>query len=66
MYRAKEETQNRKQDGFGIALQHTLSSIAGDEPPTPILLRDRPEVDYTITRVTGPCVVEATLILAMP
>lgn len=60
-YRDAESTANRKQDGYGIRLQHTLSSIAGDEDPNPIIFRDQPEIAYTITRVSGPFVVEATI-----
>jgi adenine-specific DNA-methyltransferase len=49
IYKGVEESSNRVQDGFGIAQQHTLSSIAGDEPATPIIYRDRPERDYSVT-----------------
>ncbi len=39
----------------------TLKSIANDEPPAEQVLVHRPEADESITRVTGPFVVEATL-----
>jgi hypothetical protein len=37
-YKLPEESTNRRQDGYGIARQHTLSSIAGDEQPNHIFL----------------------------
>ena len=61
LFKEKETSGNKKADGYGIALQHTLSSIAGDEPASPIVFRDKPEIDYSITRVTGPFCVEATI-----
>jgi adenine-specific DNA-methyltransferase len=60
-YETADHSQNRAADGAGVALHNTLSSIAGEEPPEEIVLVDRPEIDYTITRVTGPFVVEATI-----
>jgi adenine-specific DNA-methyltransferase len=39
----------------------TLKSIANDEPPQEEILVDRPEIDNSITRVSGPFVVEATI-----
>jgi adenine-specific DNA-methyltransferase len=60
-YRRRDESANRAADGSGIALHHTLSSIAGEEAPQEIVLVDRPEIDYDVTRVTGPFVVEATI-----
>src|ERR1035437_7864002 len=60
-YKAESESSNRKADGFGVVLQHTLSSIAGDETPEPLLLRENPEIEYQTTRVTGPFCVESTI-----
>jgi len=60
-FKKEVESRNRKADGYGIALQHTLSSIAGDEPAKEIILLENPERDYAITRVTGPFCVEATI-----
>ena len=54
--------QNKKGEEVGGIVPHvTLKSIANDEPPAEEVLVDRPEVDSTITRVTGPFVVEATI-----
>ena len=54
--------QNRKGEEVGGIVPHvTLKAIANDEPPAEEVLVDRPEVDYKITRVTGPFVVEATI-----
>ena len=39
----------------------TLKSIANDEPPATEVLVDRPETNDTVTRVSGPFVVEATI-----
>lgn len=61
IFSTREESCNRKADGYGIAMQHTLSSIAGDEPATPIVFHDKPEIDYGITRVSGTFCVEATI-----
>ena len=61
VYETSQTTGNRKQDGYGIALQHTLSSIAGDDPPQPIIFRDAPEVDYGVIRISGPFAFEATI-----
>jgi adenine-specific DNA-methyltransferase len=60
-YQDSEHTKNRKIDQFGIRIQHTLSSIAGVGAPGEIVFRDRPEIDYKVTRVTGPFCVEATI-----
>lgn len=61
VYKSQLESKNKKQDGFGLAEQHTLSSIAGDEKPTELIFRDRPEIDYSITRIAGPFAFEATI-----
>jgi len=55
------DSGNRKADGYGIALQHTLSSIAGEEPAKEIIFLENPERDYAVTRVSGPFCVEATI-----
>ena len=60
-YATKQESRNRKADGYGIALQHTLNSVAGEEDARPIVFRERPEIDYGITRVAGAFCVEATI-----
>lgn len=60
-YRPKESSGNRKSDGPGIIPHVTLGSIANDEPPATEVLVDRPERDYSVTRVSGPFVVEATI-----
>lgn len=58
-YRRK---QNRKGEEIGGVVPHvTLKSIANDEPPEEEVLVDRPEVDKSIVRVTGPFTVEATI-----
>lgn len=54
--------QNRKgEEVGGIAPQITLKSIANNEPPEEVVLVDRPEVDNSVVRVTGPFTVEATI-----
>jgi adenine-specific DNA-methyltransferase len=60
-YKPDTDSANRKADGYGIVSQHTLSSIAGDEDPQTIILRENPEVDYQYTRVTGPFCVESSI-----
>lgn len=61
IYRDKETTKNRAADGCGVAYQHTLSSLAGEEEPVPIFFRESPERNYSVTRVCGPFAVEATI-----
>ncbi len=57
-----ERKQNNKGEEVGGIVPHvTLKSIANDEPPTPEVLVDRPEVESKIVRVTGPFCVEATI-----
>jgi adenine-specific DNA-methyltransferase len=57
-----ERKQNKRGEEVGGIVPHvTLRSIANDEPPAEEVLVDRPEVDRSITRVTGPFVVEATI-----
>jgi adenine-specific DNA-methyltransferase len=54
--------QNRKGEEAGGIVPHvTLKSIANNEPPDEEVLVDRPEAVNSITRVTGPFVVEATI-----
>ncbi len=61
VYKPQNESGNHSADGAGVALQHTLSSIAGEERPQELVLVDRPEIDYKITRVSGPFAFEATI-----
>ncbi len=57
-----ERKQNQKGEEVGGIVPHvTLKSIANDEPPEEEVLVDRPEVTNSITRVTGPFCVEATI-----
>ncbi|MBI3490405.1 MAG: site-specific DNA-methyltransferase [Acidobacteria bacterium] len=54
--------QNNKGEEVGGIVPHvTLKSIANSQPPEEEVLVDRPEVDNTFVRVTGPFVVEATI-----
>jgi len=54
--------QNQKGEEVGGIVPHvTLKSIANGEPPDEEVLVDRPEVTNSITRVTGPFCVEATI-----
>ena len=54
--------QNKKGEEVGGIVPHiTLKSIANNEPPDEEVLVDRPETDNSITRVTGPFCVEATI-----
>lgn len=54
--------QNQKgQEIGGIVPQIKLETIANEEPPREIVLVDRPEVVNSITRVTGPFCLEATI-----
>lgn len=58
--------QNRKGEEVGGIVPHvTLKNIANNEPPKEEVLVDRPEVLSSITRVTGPFSVEATIPTAM-
>ncbi|MBI3005308.1 MAG: site-specific DNA-methyltransferase [Ignavibacteriales bacterium] len=57
-----ERKQNNKGEEVGGIVPHvTLKSIANQEPPQEEVLVDRPEVINSITRVTGPISVEATI-----
>ncbi len=54
--------QNRKGEEVGGIVPHvTLKKIANAEPPDEEVLVDRPEVDNSFVRVTGPFTVEATI-----
>jgi adenine-specific DNA-methyltransferase len=58
--------QNRKGEEVGGIVPHiTLESIANSEPPKDEVLVDRPDPDNSITRVTGPFCVEATIATPM-
>jgi adenine-specific DNA-methyltransferase len=57
-----ERKQNSRGEEVGGLVPHiTLKSIANDEPPQMEVVVDRPEQDGSVTRVTGPFVVEATI-----
>ncbi len=59
---AYSRKQNQKGEEVGGIVPHiTLKSIANDEPPEEEVLVDRPEAVNSITRVTGPFCVEATI-----
>jgi adenine-specific DNA-methyltransferase len=54
--------QNKGGEEVGGIVPHvTLKSIANNEPPAEEVLVDRPEEDSSITRVTGPFCLEATI-----
>ena len=54
--------QNRKGEDVGGLVPHiTLKSIANDEQPAMEVLVDRPEVNSSVVRVSGPFVVEGTI-----
>ena len=54
--------QNKKGEEVGGIVPHiTLKSIANNEPAEEEVLVDRPEATSSITRVTGPFCVEATI-----
>ena len=57
----KRKQNNKGEEVGGIVPHVTLKSIANNEPPAEEVLVDRPEIDNTITRVTGPFCVEATI-----
>jgi len=57
-----QRKQNQRGEEVGGIVPHvTLKAIANDEPPEEEVLVDRPEVTNSITRVTGPFCVEATI-----
>lgn len=54
--------QNKKGEEIGGIVPHiTLKSIANNEPPEEEVLVDRPEIDNSITRITGPFCFESTI-----
>lgn len=54
--------QNKKGEEVGGIVPHvTLKSVANNEPAPEEVLVDRPEVEKSVTRVTGPFAVEATI-----
>ena len=54
--------QNRRGEEVGGIVPHvTLESMANDEPAKEEVLVDRPETDGSVTRVSGPFCVEATI-----
>ena len=62
-----ERKQNRKGEEIGGLVPHiTLKSIANNEPPAMEVLVDRPEDVSSVTRVSGPFVVEATIAPVQP
>jgi adenine-specific DNA-methyltransferase len=57
-----ERKQNARGEEVGGIVPHvTLKSVANDEPPKEEVLVDRPNTDKSVTRVSGPFVVEATI-----
>ncbi len=59
---AYRKKQNKKGEQVGGIVSHvTLKSIANDESPDEEVLVDSPEENSSITRVTGPFCVEATI-----
>ena len=60
-YQPASISKNRKADGVGIRVQHSLSSIAEEVPPEEIIFRQNPEIDYRVTRISGPFTVEASI-----
>jgi adenine-specific DNA-methyltransferase len=57
-----QRKQNKKGEEVGGIVPHvTLESIANNEPPKEEVLVDRPEPNSSVTRVTGPFCVEATI-----
>ena len=62
-----ERKQNRKGEEIGGLVPHiTLKSIANNEPPAMEVLVDRPEEASSVTRVSGPFVVEASIAPVQP
>lgn len=57
-----QRKQNKKGEEVGGIVPHiTLKSIANNEQPEEEVLVDRPEIDGTITRITGPFCFESTI-----
>lgn len=59
VYKRRQNTKG--EDVGGIVPHLTLKSIANSEPADEEVLVDRPEMENSITRVTGPFCVEATI-----
>ncbi len=57
----KRKQNNKGEEVGGIVPHITLGSIANNEPAAEEVLVDRPEVVNSITRVTGPFCLEATI-----
>jgi adenine-specific DNA-methyltransferase len=56
-----ERKQNKGEDVGGIVPHVTLESIARNEPAQEEILVDKPNINSSIVRVTGPFVIEATI-----
>jgi adenine-specific DNA-methyltransferase len=59
VYKRKQNTKG--EEVGGIVPHVTLRAIANDEPADEEVLVDRPEIDKTVLRVTGPFCFEATI-----
>ena len=57
----KRKQNNKGEEVGGIVPHITLKSIANNEPPSEEVLVDRPEIVNSITRVSGPFCLEATI-----
>ncbi|MBI4766332.1 MAG: site-specific DNA-methyltransferase [Deltaproteobacteria bacterium] len=57
----KRKQNNKGEEVGGIVSHVTLKSIANNEPPAEEVLVDRPEPINSITRVSGPFCLEATI-----
>jgi adenine-specific DNA-methyltransferase len=57
----KRKQNNKGEEVGGIVPHVTLKSIANNEPPAEEVLVDRPETINSITRVSGPFCLEATI-----
>ncbi len=61
VYLPEPKSNNPRAIGPGIVPHITLGSIANCEPPAQEVLVDRPEVERSVVRVTGPFTFEATI-----
>jgi adenine-specific DNA-methyltransferase len=59
VYKRKQNT--RGEEVGGIVPHITLRAIANNEPPAEEVLVDRPEIESSVTRVSGPFAVEGTI-----
>jgi len=57
----KRKRSSRGEEVGGIVPHVTLKGLANDEPPQEEVLVDRPEVDASVIRVSGPFSVEGTI-----